>query len=83
MGEARKEVQNAFNMYSRRSTDRNRENLQKAKNKLQQAEGELKKAIRSVEVARHGDSWKLINQITGRDCKERNNQGEKCKREGR
>ena len=72
---ARSKVQNASSLYCRRPTHRNREKLQNTKGKLQEAydlatEEVIEKAIRSVETAndnaRHGESWKLINRITGR-----------------
>ena len=73
--EVRKEVQDASDSYSRRSSKKNREKMQNVKMKLQQMydtieEEEIEKAVRSVEVAdenaRHGEGWKLINNVTGR-----------------
>ena len=72
---ARKKVQNASDVYSKRSSERNREKLQAEKEKLQKEynivmEEDLVLAIESVEKADqrcdHGESWKLINQISGR-----------------
>ena len=73
--EARKGVQTASDLYKKRPTERNREKLQSEKGKLQETydlvtEEELESAIRSVELAdersNHGESWKLVNQFTGR-----------------
>ena len=72
---ARKKVKNASDVYSKRSSERNREKLQAEKEKLQKEynivmEEDLVLAIESVEKADqrcdHGESWKLINQISGR-----------------
>ena len=72
---ARKLVQNASNNYIKRPTRGREQNLQSAKKKLQETYDiitgeELEKAIRGVEDAdeksRHGESWKLINNLTGR-----------------
>ena len=73
--EARKQVQTASDSYMKQPTEKNREGLSTAKEELQNtydkiAEEELEKAIREVEMAdekaRHGESWKLINEISGR-----------------
>ena len=72
---AREEVQETFANYQR-NPSRNREKLWKdSKQKLQKTykeieEEELDEMIRQVEEAneksKHGESWKLINKITGR-----------------
>ena len=72
---ARKQVQTASDSYTDQPTGKNREELSAAKNKLQETydmitEEELEKAIKEVENAderaKHGESWKLINEISGR-----------------
>ena len=72
---ARKDVQHMFSKYQNHQSSTNQESLQKAKTKLQEAydtvtEEELSEMIRKVEVAdensSHGQSWRLINTITGR-----------------
>ena len=72
---AREKVQNSFEHYQR-NPNRYREKVWKeSKQKLQKAykdieEEELDEMIRQVEEAddksKHGESWKLINKITGR-----------------
>ena len=73
--EARKQVQYASSIYTTKPSEKNREKLCKSKSNLQEIynlieEEELGKAIREVEEAneksRHGKSWKLINELTGR-----------------
>lgn len=66
-------------MYCRKPSEGNSENLQKAKKLQHVKEENLEKTIRSVEVAdqnaQHGESWRLINQLTGRkNIKERDHQ---------
>ena len=72
---ARKEVKNAYNAYEKRPSRSKQKELQKRKECLQKAyleveAKELDEMIRQVETAdnqrRHGESWKLINKITGR-----------------
>ena len=72
---AREITQKASNKYVETQSPRNRIELQKCKRNLQNqydiiAEEELAKMIREVESAndrsKHGESWRLINEITGR-----------------
>ena len=71
----RNEVNMAFAAYEKETTEENHVLLQMAKDKLSNAynivEAEvLDEQIRQVENAdersRHGESWKLINEISGR-----------------
>jgi len=73
--EARQEVQKAFDCYQIESTKENQAELQTKKRALQKTydtieSEELKKEIKKVEEAnvhyRHAESWKLVNEITGR-----------------
>ena len=73
--EARQEVQKAFDCYQVESTKENQIELQTKKCALQKTydiieSEELKKEIKKVEEAnvhyRHAESWKLVNQFTGR-----------------
>lgn len=75
LSSARKEMQNVFNLYSEAATTSNEEKLQQKKQKLQETydmvtEGSLLQMLQKVEEAggnqRHGESWRKINQITGR-----------------
>lgn len=72
---AREKVNNAFKTYSISQTNEHHELLQQEKRALQDAydkihEEELSSFIRKVETAdtnsKHGQSWRLINEITGR-----------------
>ena len=67
-------------MYQSDPSNDNQENLRNAKAKLQQAydevtEDELAEMINRVQTAnsicKHGESWKLINKITGRKTAKR------------
>ncbi len=73
--QARSNVEIAFSTFQKSTTTENQEILQDKKAKLQDAydeatEEELSKLIQKVETAderaRHGESWRLINQLTGR-----------------
>ena len=77
---ARKDVQCVFAMYQNDPNNDNQENLRSAKAKLQEAydavtEEELSTMINRVHAAnssnQHGESWKLINKITGRKAAKR------------
>ena len=72
---ARKEVKKAFNAYDKRPSRSKQKELQRKKECLQKTylqveEKELDEMIKRVENAdnqrRHGESWKIINKITGR-----------------
>ena len=72
---ARELVQTAFDVYATEASNANQDKLQKAKAKLQEAydavtEDELSEMVTHVEMSdecrNHGESWKLINSITGR-----------------
>ena len=72
----RKNVQSAFEIYTAKPLEENRIQLQTAKMLLQKTydiveEEELNKKIEQVENAdarcRHGKSWKIINNISGRN----------------
>ena len=73
--EARQKVQNAFNDYQKEPDKDHQTKLQFEKQNLQEAynvisEEELESLIQKVENAdsthRHAESWKLINEISGR-----------------
>ena len=73
--EARKMVQSASEIYSNKPSEKNRVKLTNAKKNLQDTydlitEEEIEGAIKEVEEAdeksKHGRSWKLINEISGR-----------------
>ena len=72
---ARELVQASFDRYSTESSNANLDQLQKAKTKLFETydaitEDELSDMVKQVEMSdenrNHGESWKLINSITGR-----------------
>ena len=72
---ARRNVQLAFSEYVNESNEENQTKLQEKKNSLQEVyneitEEDLEHMIRQVEKAdetsKHGESWKLINSISGR-----------------
>ena len=72
---ARQKVQEAFAEYSEDQNKVNQSKLQQEKNDLQTVydaitHEELEEMIRKVEnageVSKHGESWKLINEISGR-----------------
>ena len=73
--DARKEAQEAFRKYQSQSDTESEEKWKRSKQKVQTVyreieEEELDSLIREVEQAddksRHGESWKLINRISGR-----------------
>ena len=75
ISKAREEVNSAFNSYHTEATDENHLLLQSEKDNLKKAynivfEEELENNIRKVENAdaksQHKESWRLINQISGR-----------------
>ena len=77
---ARKSVQEAFHQYTINNSNDNQEKLQSEKETLNRTyndlfEVELNKMIDRVEnasaKARHGESWRLINEITGRKAAKR------------
>ena len=72
---AREKTQKASGAYTENPTERNRQKLQRCKSGLQKtydiiSEEELDKLIAEVESAhersKHGESWRIINEITGR-----------------
>ena len=72
---ARQDVRNAFNVFEKRPSRSKQKELQRTKERLrktylQAEEKELDELIKQVESAdnqrRHGESWKIINKITGR-----------------
>ena len=72
---AREKTHMASSAYAENPTERNRQKLQRCKGTLQKAydtisEEDLDKLIAEVESAdaksKHAESWKLINEITGR-----------------
>ena len=72
---ARKNVQDAFTKYQTKPTARNERTWKESKEKIRNAykdiqEEELDGLIKRVENAddrsKHGESWKLIDKITGR-----------------
>ena len=76
----RENTQKASAKYFGKPPTHHREELQKCKSKLQQtydviAEEELDEMLREVESAdvrsKHRESWRLINQITGRKSAKR------------
>ena len=78
--EARENVQNAFTQYQIYSSSDNQNRLQAEKTKLADMydtvqEEELLEMIKQVESAdaksKHGESWKLINKISGRTSAKR------------
>ena len=74
---ARSRVQNAFKAYTTNETRDSQALLQREKENLDEVytvlmEEDLTKMIERVEkassISKHGESWKLINEITGRMC---------------
>ena len=80
INEAREAVQKAFTAFSNNPTIQLQQQLQKEKSKLKEIyddiqEKELDEMINQVEMAdnkrKHGESWQLINTITGRKSSKR------------
>ncbi|XP_072048646.1 uncharacterized protein [Amphiura filiformis] len=72
---ARDDIRETYDAYQLDATERNRHRYKEAKANLEEAyntatEEDLSKRLRAVEEAhdncKHGQSWKLINEITGR-----------------
>ena len=72
---ARDEIKDAYVIYQQNTTDGNRAKYKKAKDSLEEVynlviEEDLNSKIKEVETAhansKHGQSWRLINDITGR-----------------
>ena len=72
---ARNVVQQNYNIYQQETTEANRLNYKRAKKSLEEtynlvSEEDLTRKLLQVEKAhvncKHGESWKLINEITGR-----------------
>ena len=75
VSKARDEVKKAYEIYQQETLDENRLKYNQAKPNLKQAyncviEDHLSSKLRQVEEAhvncKHGESWSLINEITGR-----------------
>ena len=78
--QARKQVQKAFTSFQKDTSSDSQQQLQEEKTKLKKVydeirEEELNDMISQVETAdaksRHGESWRLINAITGRKTAKR------------